>query len=178
MSRAVVVLRRLADALLGLNLLHRVQVGDELAVVRVERLASRLQFAHDDGRLLLVPLRHQLLYLRRRLGHTLVQFRQAHCGEVGLERGTGQHLLDVRDFGVLGHQRLVRAEVDCLEQREPSSLLEWPSRDECGQSQGREQPVLLRAHRHEPRQRRLHLRHAPVEGLHRRVEERQREVRQ
>ena len=78
MSRAVVVLRRLADALLGLNLLHRVQVGDELAVVRVQRLAGRLQFAHDDGRLLLIALRHQLLNLRRRLGHTLVQFRQAH----------------------------------------------------------------------------------------------------
>ena len=34
----------------------------------------RPRLAHDDGRLLLVALRHQLLYLRRGLGHALVQF--------------------------------------------------------------------------------------------------------
>ncbi len=50
----VVVLRRLRQALLGLQLLHRVEVGDESAVVAVQLLARRLQLAHHHVALLLV----------------------------------------------------------------------------------------------------------------------------
>ena len=69
----VVVLCSLRNRLLGLNLLHGIQIRDELAVVRIQSLTGNLQFAHDDSRLLLAAHRVQPLQRRLHLRHPCVE---------------------------------------------------------------------------------------------------------
>ncbi len=107
----VVVLRRFRQALLGLQLLHRVEVGDERAVVPVQLLARRLQLAHHHVALLLVALAHQLLDLLRAAQQAAVvgradastQLRQAHHLQVAHQVALRQLLLHVVNLHVLRH---------------------------------------------------------------------------
>lgn len=62
------VLRGLRDALLGLNLLHGVQVGDELAVVRAEGLVEDSEQAVQ-----FLPHGHEPLQRRLHIGHATVK---------------------------------------------------------------------------------------------------------
>ena len=101
----VVVLRRFREALLRLQLLHRVEVGDERAVVSVQLLARRLQFAHHHVALLLVALAHQLLNLLRAAQQAAVQLREAHHLQVAHQVALRQLLLHIVNLRVLRHQR-------------------------------------------------------------------------
>jgi len=109
----VVVLRRFRQTLLRLQLLHRVEVGDESVVVPVQLLARRLQLAHHHVALLLVALALQLLNLLRTVQQAAVvgradasaQLRQAHHLQVAHQVALRQLLLHIVNLRVLRHQR-------------------------------------------------------------------------
>ena len=113
-----------------------VQVLDDLGQQALGLGAGGLHLANDVGGSLGLALLHQLLNLSGQRVGLRDEGGEAHGLQVGHVGGLCEHLGDVLPLGVLRHQRLVAAVVDCLEQREPScSKHEWPSRDRQRRSQ-------------------------------------------
>ena len=101
----VVVEHRVAQAVLGLDDLHGVDVLLHLQVLCIERLAGRPQLALLDARRLHAALVDELDELPGLRGQHLVDGRQAHRLQVGHQLRRREHLLDVLNLRVLASLR-------------------------------------------------------------------------